>query len=111
MVLCDVPCSGSGTWRRTPEAKWRLTPDRLADLTRIQSDILRQAACLVAPGGCLAYMTCSVLEVENRAVIDHFCETHPAWSVTDMRHWPVSPTGDGFFLAQFRGPATGMDHG
>jgi 16S rRNA (cytosine967-C5)-methyltransferase len=102
VILCDVPCTGSGTWRRTPEAKWRLTPDRLMELTQIQSDILRQAAALVAPDGCLAYTTCSVLEAENQAVIDQFCRTHAGWTVTDTRHWPVAPTGDGFFLAKLR---------
>lgn len=102
LVLCDVPCTGSGTWRRTPDAKWRLTPERLAELTRIQPDILEHAAGLVAPDGCLVYTTCSVLDAENRAVIDRFCQTHPAWAVTETRHWPISPTGDGFFLARMR---------
>ena len=102
LVLCDVPCTGSGTWRRTPEAKWRLTPDRMEELTRIQCDILRKAAALVAPDGCLAYTTCSVLEAENQAVIEQFCKAHEGWTLTDTRHWPVSPTGDGFFLAQLR---------
>ena len=102
VVLCDVPCTGSGTWRRTPEAKWRLTPDRLAELTRIQSDILRQAAGLVASDGCLAYTTCSVLTVENEAVIRQFCQSYAGWAVTDTQHWPVSPIGDGFFLAQLK---------
>ncbi len=102
LVLCDVPCTGSGTWRRTPEAKWRLTPDRLAELTRIQSEILREAARLVAPEGCLVYTTCSVLDVENQSIIEAFRESHPAWRVVDMRHWPVSSTGDGFFLARLR---------
>jgi 16S rRNA (cytosine967-C5)-methyltransferase len=49
-VLCDVPCSGSGTWRRDPEAKWRLTQAALADLQRVQAEILDQAAPLVRPG-------------------------------------------------------------
>jgi len=109
LVLCDVPCTGSGTWRRTPEAKWRLTPDRLAELTRIQSDILRQAATLVAPNGCLAYTTCSVLAAEKQAIIEQFCKAHQEWTVTDTRHWPVSPTGDGFFISQMRRNGGGRD--
>jgi 16S rRNA (cytosine967-C5)-methyltransferase len=100
LVLCDVPCTGSGTWRRTPEAKWRLSPERLAELGRIQGEILRQAAGLVAPEGCLAYATCSVLEAENQAVIDAFSRHHPAWNPVYTRHWPISPSGDGFFLAK-----------
>jgi len=100
LVLCDVPCSGSGTWRRTPEAKWRLTPERLAELGRIQGEILRQAAGLVAPEGCLAYATCSVLEMENQAVIDAFCRDHPSWAPVHIHQWPISLAGDGFFLAK-----------
>jgi 16S rRNA (cytosine967-C5)-methyltransferase len=109
LVLCDVPCSGSGTWRRTPEAKWRLTPDRLAELTRMQAEILDEAASLVAPAGCLVYTTCSVLEVENRAIITAFRDSHPHWTVTETRDWPISHAGDGFFLAKLRRSSGGED--
>lgn len=102
LVLCDAPCSGSGTWRRTPEAKWALTPERLAELTALQRGILSKAAVLVAPGGCLAYATCSVLQDENQAIMDRFSSENPDWSLVGMRHWPISDEGDGFFLAQLR---------
>ncbi|MEQ8868586.1 MAG: RsmB/NOP family class I SAM-dependent RNA methyltransferase [Roseovarius sp.] len=65
LVLCDVPCSGSGTWRRAPEAKWRLAPGRLSELTKLQTEILERAAALVRPGGTLVYTTCSILRAEN----------------------------------------------
>ncbi|HKL46056.1 MAG TPA: RsmB/NOP family class I SAM-dependent RNA methyltransferase, partial [Roseovarius sp.] len=100
LVLCDAPCSGSGTWRRSPEAKWRLTPGRLEDLTQIQYDILVKTAPLVAEDGCLAYATCSVFKRENEAVVERFLEEHPAWTRACQRVWPISDMGDGFCLTQ-----------
>lgn len=100
LVLCDAPCSGSGTWRRAPEAKWRLTPERLEDLADRQAAILRAAAPLVRPGGILAYATCSVLRRENEKQIMGFLDDSRAWRLMDQRHWPVGADGDGFYLAQ-----------
>ncbi len=102
VVLCDAPCSGSGTWRRSPEAKWALTPTRLTELTEIQRQILSEAASLIALGGLLAYATCSVLKEENQEVINRFLRENPEWVLRDARHWPISETGDGFYLAQLR---------
>lgn len=65
LVLCDVPCSGSGAWRRSPEGKWALTRARLDELVDIQGTILHTAAGLTGPAGVLAYATCSLLAVEN----------------------------------------------
>lgn len=104
LVLCDVPCSGSGTWRRAPDAKWRLGPDRLATLIGLQADILQQAAGLVGPGGVLAYSTCSILREENEAQIENFAEKTDGWKAEFTKRWPVSDAGDGFFLAAFRAP-------
>lgn len=100
LVLCDAPCSGSGTWRRTPEAKWRLTPERLEDLMQMQDAVLRAAAPRVAPGGRLAYATCSVLRAENMARLECFMADFPEWRLEMQESWPVSTGGDGFFLAQ-----------
>ncbi|MEB8386284.1 RsmB/NOP family class I SAM-dependent RNA methyltransferase [Rhodobacteraceae bacterium KMM 6894] len=99
LVLCDAPCSGSGTWRRTPEAKWRLTPERLDQLTRIQKQVLADAAPLVAQGGQLIYATCSMLTVENDAQIAAFVAANPDWVVRETHSFPVSDGGDGFFVA------------
>lgn len=99
LVFCDAPCSGSGTWRRAPEGKWALTPERLAELVEIQADILRVAVRHVAPGGTLAYATCSVLDVENSAQITRFLEAHPDWQQVKVLSWPVDALGDGFFCA------------
>jgi len=99
LILCDVPCSGSGAWRRAPEGKWTLTPERLADLTRTQREILDRAAALVAPGGVLAYATCSLLAVENGEQVAAFLDRHPGWSRPMLRNWPVQEGTDGFFAA------------
>ncbi len=99
LVLCDVPCSGSGAWRRTPEAKWLLSPARLAELTGIQAAILDRTARLVAPGGVLAYVTCSVLVEENDRQIQAFAARHAGWSCAMQRSWSVSDAHDGFFLS------------
>ena len=98
VVFCDAPCSGSGTWRRTPDAKWRLTSERLAELTKIQAGVLDQAASLVTDTGCLAYATCSVLADENSAVIEAFITRHPCWQVQDQHLRVPGSDGDGFFL-------------
>ena len=102
LVLCDAPCSGAGAWRRAPEGKWALTPARLTALTDLQDTILRQAADLVAPGGLLAYATCSVLQAENEARAEAFLAAHPGWVQIATRRWRPDAAGDGFFLAQFR---------
>jgi 16S rRNA (cytosine967-C5)-methyltransferase len=75
-VLVDAPCSGSGTWRRNPDAKWRLSEENLANLTALQTRILTQAASLVKPGGRLIYATCSLLPEENDRQIDAFLAAH-----------------------------------
>jgi 16S rRNA (cytosine967-C5)-methyltransferase len=71
-VLVDAPCSGTGTWRRAPDARWKLTPERLAGYCHAQSQVLREAAALVRPGGRLVYVTCSILPRENDAQIEAF---------------------------------------
>lgn len=71
-VVLDVPCSGTGAWRRNPDAKWRLTPEALARHMAAQDAVLRQGADLVAPGGRLVYITCSLLRCENADRINAF---------------------------------------
>lgn len=74
LVLLDVPCSGSGAWRRHPDARWRLTREQLEGFLRLQRELLDRGAELVAPGGRLAYVTCSLLEPENAAQIEAFLQ-------------------------------------
>ena len=104
IVLCDAPCSGSGTWRRSPEGKWSLTPERLADLNAIQSAILEEAARLVAPGGRLVYVTCSLLRAENEDRITGFLAAHPGWSQGLTRRIGLDEGADGFFLCHLQKP-------
>lgn len=99
LVVCDVPCSGSGAWRRQPEAKWTLTPDALSRLCAVQAGILEEASRLVAPGGRLAYVTCSLLAEENEEQIARFLGKTPGWSVVDQRRWTPLDGGDGFGLS------------
>lgn len=101
LVLCDAPCSGSGSWRRAPEAKWRLTPARLEELVQIQADILDRAASLVAPGGVLAYVTCSLLTEENGAQTRAFvARTGHDWRILCERSLTPLDGGDGFYIAR-----------
>lgn len=99
VVLCDVPCSGSGAWRRAPEGKWALTADRLKELNALQDQILDDAQNLVAPNGLLAYATCSLLHAENQARVSAFLERYPSWAETQNRQWLLGEGGDGFFTA------------
>jgi 16S rRNA (cytosine967-C5)-methyltransferase len=99
LVFCDAPCSGSGTWRRTPDAKWQLTQDRLDQLMQSQDDVLAAAQGLVGDEGVLAYATCSVLQCENDARIAAFCSAFPDWNVVFQATRLPDSQGDGFFLA------------
>ncbi len=84
-VLVDAPCTGTGTWRRNPDARLRLTEADLAELTVKQGEILDRAASLVRPGGRLVYATCSILNAENTDRIDAFLATHPGFHLVDLR--------------------------
>jgi 16S rRNA (cytosine967-C5)-methyltransferase len=99
VVFCDCPCSGSGAWRRQPEAKWTLTSTRLSELNAIQDQILTDGAAHVGPGGILVYATCSMLRCENDARIDVFIRRNPDWRVQSARTLSPLEGGDGFFVA------------
>jgi 16S rRNA (cytosine967-C5)-methyltransferase len=88
LVLVDAPCSGSGSWRRNPEAKWRLTPERLDALVALQTALLDRAAGLTRPGGTLVYATCSVLPRENRGAVSGFLSRHPEFQIVEAaKRW------------------------
>lgn len=99
LVLVDAPCSGSGTWARAPQGKWSMTPEGLADLTRMQFEILQEAQGLVGAGGSMAYATCSVFRAENEAVVSGFLEAHPHWHLGAERRFSPLEGGDGFYVA------------
>ena len=82
LVLIDAPCTGTGTWRRNPDAKWRMRPGALEVRLKDQAEVLDRAAGLVKPGGRVAYITCSVLPPENGEQIRKFIGRHPDFTVT-----------------------------
>jgi 16S rRNA (cytosine967-C5)-methyltransferase len=99
LVLCDVPCSGSGSWRRSPDAKWSLTPDRLTELCEIQSGILDQCRQYVGENSVLAYVTCSLFDAENDAQIQSFLSRNSDWKLIEQKRFSPVDGGDGFYLA------------
>jgi 16S rRNA (cytosine967-C5)-methyltransferase len=99
LVLTDVPCSGSGSWRRDPQGKWALTEAKLEQTLALQAQILARAVPLVAAQGSLAYATCSLLREENEDQIDQFLAANPGWTCRDQRRFSPLGGGDGFFLA------------
>jgi 16S rRNA (cytosine967-C5)-methyltransferase len=101
-VLVDAPCSGTGTWRRNPEARWRIIADNFRELTALQRRILATSARLVAPGGRLVYGVCSLLPAEGESVVADFLNTHkefnaiPIKSLWQGRLVSDCPAGDMF---------------
>ena len=116
VVLVDAPCSGTGTWRRNPEARWRLTRARVERLVTLQAHILDVAASLVRPGGHLVYAVCSLIDDEGADGFDAFLTRHPKWTVDPIdlpagvihgqgrRLTPHHDGTDGFFVARARAP-------
>ena len=81
LVLIDAPCTGTGSWRRNPDAKWRIRPGALEQRQKEQAEILERAATLLKSGGRIAYVTCSVLDEENGAQVRGFLSHHEEFSV------------------------------
>lgn len=99
LVLCDVPCSGSGSWRRAPEGKWQLTSQRLDEICQLQYDILCDCAEKVSANGVLAYATCSMLQQENYDQVQRFISQNEGWNLIVKKSWQVQNGTDGFFVA------------
>ena len=112
LVLVDAPCSGSGTWRRNPEARWRLTPERLDRVAALQRRLLDIAAELVRPGGALVYAVCSLFTREGETQIEAFLGSRSDWIAQDILRaagrlqtkgrllTPAHDATDGFFIAR-----------
>jgi len=108
LVFVDAPCSGSGAWARNPDAKWRLTPERLAALRETQDAVLAEAAAAVRPGGRLIYVTCSILPGENQDRQARFLATQPRCCAGRQPlvltpgdgHGGNGHEGDGFFACE-----------
>jgi len=115
-VLVDAPCSGSGTWRRSPEGRWRLDQAELKRLNALQDHVLDVGSYLVRPGGSLVFVTCSVLDAEGTDRITAFLARHPGWQAEPLplplgrahgvghRLDPLHDGTDGFFIACLRSP-------
>ncbi len=119
VVMADVPCSGSGRWRRSPETKWRLSAESLVALNNVQLNIMKKAADYVAPNGRLVYVTCSVFASENERIIQRFLASQPEFELAIeeaagvtlaerikatgfVQLEPVSSDTDGLFCALLR---------
>lgn len=108
VVLIDAPCSGTGTWRRNPEARWRLNPARLDRLVALQARLLALGAALVRPGGALVYAVCSLLDREGKAQIDVFAASHPDWAVKRPFTGVGEDRGKGVLLSPYRDETDGF---
>ena len=100
-VLVDAPCSGTGTWRRNPELRWRLTHARLDAVISLQAYLIDLAATLVKPGGALVYAVCSLIGEEGQAQVDAFLRHQSGWTLQSVRTLtPSRDKTDGFFVAR-----------
>jgi 16S rRNA (cytosine967-C5)-methyltransferase len=86
LVLIDAPCTGTGTWRRNPDAKWRLRPNALEDRIKEQRAVLERASSFVKRGGRIAYITCSLLPQENDDAVEAFLKAHDSFTLVDPAH-------------------------
>jgi len=102
LVICDVPCTGSGAWRRNPDAKWTLTTDNYEALKKTQQEIFDDASKLVSGNGVLVYMTCSLLKAENSDQVEAFLLRNSDWEVVFQESFPLSNSGDGFFVTHLK---------
>ncbi len=108
-VLIDAPCSGVGTWRRNPEARWRLTEAQLARLVALQARLIDVAAALIRPGGRLVYVTCSLLDVEGPdQIADFLARCRGGWRADPIQLPAGRPHGDGIRLTPERDGTDGF---
>ena len=98
LVLIDAPCTGTGAWRRNPDAKWRVRPGALAERLKDQAEALDRAVALIKPGGRIAYVTCSVLDDENGAQVKAFLARHPGFAAVPPGEVMTAALGERAFL-------------
>jgi 16S rRNA (cytosine967-C5)-methyltransferase len=108
IVLVDAPCSGSGTWRRNPEARWRLTRDRLDRLLALQAHVLDIAAPLVRPGGAMVYAVCALTGVEGEGQAAAFAARHGRFTSVPVPIPVGRPAGAGIILTPARDATDGF---
>ncbi len=98
-IIADVPCSGSGAWRRNPQQKWRITPESLNEILTRQTVILDEAKDLLKKNGYIFYITCSLLKIENEEVIQKFIINNKYFRLVNKKNVTIDNYGDGFFCA------------
>ena len=101
-VMCDLPCSGSGAWRRSPESKWSLTPKDLEGYVRLQRDIITKAVTHLAPNGYFALITCSIFAAENQEQRQFVSDNFPDLTYCSTTQYLPSATQDGLYLVTFK---------
>ncbi|MBY0313926.1 MAG: methyltransferase domain-containing protein [Bdellovibrionales bacterium] len=101
-VLMDVPCSGLGVLKRNPDTKWKMSPQRLEDLHRLQKEIIHDYSQMVKPGGYFVYSTCSIFPSENSGIVQDFLKSQPQWNLVEDRSLLPSDDGDGFYMARLQ---------
>ena len=105
-ILVDAPCSGLGTLARHPDARWRVTEESVADLLKLQIELLDGLRSLLAPGGRLVYATCTIHPSENTEQIHSWLQEHPDLVLnSEQQRWPDPSGGDGFYAAVITAPA------
>ena len=97
IIFCDVPCSGSGSWRRDPAGKWSLNTISWQNLLHKQIEVLNEAKQLLNQNGTLVYATCSVLLTENYNQLEKFCSSNTDFKIVKAHQFYPSDLGDGFF--------------
>ncbi len=108
-VLVDAPCSGMGTWSRSPDARWRMTSKRVDTLAQRQIELLQHASKWIRPGGVLVYAVCTLTETETHAVCDQFDATHQAFTRETFKHPLTGAACDGRVLIEpWSGPSGAM---
>ncbi|QGN53796.1 RsmB/NOP family class I SAM-dependent RNA methyltransferase [Novosphingobium sp. Gsoil 351] len=107
-VLVDAPCSGTGTWRRNPETRWRLQPADIKRHAALQNRLLDIAAALVRPGGRIGYAVCSLLDAEGADQAAAFLARHPGWRAADVNAGAGRPRGTGVRLTPFHDGTDGF---
>ena len=101
-VVCDLPCTGSGAWRRSPEDKWKLKESDLKKYCELQRNILAKCSQHVAAGGTLALITCSIFQAENQLQRDFLLKSYPELSFVMDKQYLPSTENDGLYLAIFK---------
>ncbi len=108
-ILLDAPCSGTGTWHRNPDARWRMNPETVTRLVKLQATLLRACATRVKPGGILVYATCSLTQLENEQIVEQFLSDSPGFQLHPfLNPLTQAPCPGQLRILPWDGPCNGM---